>query len=93
MTQQHTHFVDFPTTVSLNGSVAKISFGVGENTDDLHTVHTIAMPIAAFVALARHLKETVADATFQAKIEESLAVVKTEIREANALPTGVAGQN
>ena len=90
MTQQYTHYVDYPTTVSLNGSIAKISFGVGDSNEDFHTVHTVAMPIAAFVALTRHLKETVADKTFQAKIEEALTVVQTEICEANALPAGAA---
>lgn len=82
MTQQHTHYVDFPLSVSLNGSVAKISFGVGESVDEAHTVHTVAMPIASFIALTKHLQENLADPRFSKVVADALRGVSEEIQDA-----------
>ncbi len=82
MTQQHTHYVDFPLAVSLNGSVAKISFGVGESVEEPHTVHTVAMPIASFVALTQHLRENLADPRFSKVVTDTLHSVAAEIQDA-----------
>ena len=68
--------------MSLNGSVAKISFGVGESVEEPHTVHTVAMPIASFVALTQHLRENLADPRFSKVVTDTLHSVAAEIQDA-----------
>lgn len=83
MTQRHTHYVDYPLAVSFNGSVAKISFGVGDASEEPEVTHTIVMPAHSFVALAKHLRKNIEDPKFREKVPMALEALMADIQEAS----------
>lgn len=82
MTHAYTHYVDFPLSVSFNGSVAKISFGLGDSPEHPEVTQTIVMPAHAFVALAKHLRKNLEDPKFREKIPMTLEALMSDIQDA-----------
>ena len=74
-----THFVDFPSSVVLNGSVAKITFLVGEDVDNPDSTHTLAMPIMSFITLAEHMNANLSDPRFAELIRANIEMLNAAI--------------
>ena len=74
-----THFVDFPSSVTLNGSVAKITFLIGEDVDNPDSTHTLAMPIMSFIALAEHMNANLNDSRFVESIRANIEMLNEAI--------------
>ena len=86
MTQHHFHYVDFPSAVTLNGSVVKVTFGSGSNPEAPDETHTLAMPIGSFIALSKHLYSQLQDDKFKDAIKREHKLVAAEFIKAEQFP-------
>lgn len=74
------HYVEFPIAVTINASVAKISFGVGGSVEDPEEIYNLSMPLTSFIGLANHLKGNISDPKFEESIKNGFGDILEEIK-------------
>lgn len=80
MTLIKNYYVEFPLGVSVNSSVAKISFGVGGTPENPEEIHHLSMPTISFINLANHLKGNLSDPDFEKSIKNGFDDILEEIK-------------